>query len=653
MRGFDTLLIANRGEIALRIMRSARRLGLRCIAVHSDADTGAPHVAAADAAVRIGPAEPRASYLDTAAILDAARRTGAEAVHPGYGFLSENADFARAATEAGLIFVSPPANVIAAMGDKAAAKAIARQAGVPCLDGYEGEDQSDAAFAAEAARIGFPVMVKAAAGGGGRGMRLVETAADLLPALAIARTEAQQAFGNGCLLLEPALVRARHVEIQILADAHGNTLHLGERDCSVQRRHQKLIEESPAITADLRDAMGRAAVNLARTVGYVGAGTVEFLLAADGRFVFMEMNTRLQVEHAVTEALTGLDLVEWQLRIAMGEALPFAQDDIRLDGHAIEARLCAEDPARDFAPRHGPVLRWRPPQDHGVRVDHALADAGSVSRHYDTMVAKLIAHGRTRDEARRRLAAALDATVLLGPPTNRAFLAACLRHPEFAAAPPDTGFLGRTGALIHPDAMPPPEAVAVAALLAAGIGPQTRPDIGGGPGRTLHLAAAERSWGLHLASAESGWQVAWQDGETRHCLNVRLLSAPADGALLAEVDGMTLPAVQAEDAAALHLHIGGRDWHFRRPDQEGAEEQDAGSGVVRAPFTGMIASLAVAPGTHVTRGAALLVLEAMKVQTKIVAPCDGVVTELPAAGRREVSAGTTLVVIQPEEAEGG
>ncbi len=649
MKPFNTLLIANRSEIAIRVMRSARQLGLRCIAVYSDADATAPHVTAADAAVRIGPAEAKNSYLRADVLLGAARRCGAKAVHPGYGFLSENADFARAVTEAGLTFVGPSADVIAMMGDKAAAKGIARRAGVPCLEGYEGDDQSEAAFVEAASDIGFPVMVKAAAGGGGRGMRLVLNETDLPAAIAVARNEAQQAFGDGRLLLEPALLRARHVEVQILADAHGNIVHLGERDCSVQRRHQKLIEESPALSPEKRDDMGSAAVRLAREVGYVGAGTVEFLLAEDGRFVFMEMNTRLQVEHAVTEMLTGLDLVEWQLRIAMGEKLPFTQDDIRLDGHAIEARLCAEDPAQDFAPQHGAVLRWRLPAGHDVRVDHALTEPGSVSRYYDTMVAKLIAHGRTRDEARRKLAAALDATVLMGLPSNRAFLSACLRHPEFAAGPPDTGFLGRQMGALLPGSAPQDETIALAAVLAAGITHATPPNPGGGPGRTIVLTAEDHTHVVHLTAQNGGWEASWHKDEVSHLHHVRLLSVTPDGAVVAELDGVTLSATRIDAANGLHLHVSGRDWHFRQPDQQEAGAGGTSDGVIRAPFAAMVSNIAVAAGARVQRGDTLLVLEAMKVQVRIPAPHTGVVAELPALGRREVAAGAILAIVKEEE----
>jgi geranyl-CoA carboxylase alpha subunit len=467
---FKKILIANRGEIACRVAATARRLGIRTVAVYSDADAHAKHVMACDEAVHIGANAPKDSYLQWQRIIDAAKATGAQAIHPGYGFLSENEAFARACADAGVVFIGPPASAIRAMGLKAESKRLMATAGVPLVPGYQGEDQSDATLEREAERVGYPIMVKATAGGGGRGMRLVQASADLPAALQSARAEALAAFGDGTLMLERALVQPRHVEIQLLADAHGNTIHLGERDCSVQRRHQKLIEEapSPAVDAALRARMGQAAAQAARAIGYVGAGTMEFLLDRSGEFFFMEMNTRLQVEHAVTEAVTGLDLVEWQLRVAAGEPLTLAQDELHLHGHAIEARLTAEDAASGFLPQTGPVLRWRaPPKAFDVRIDHALEEGAVISPYYDSMVAKLIAHGRTRDEARRKLAAALRHTVLLGTQTNAAFLADCLEHPAFATGSAvHTGFIAEHPALCAPPE-PGPRTLAFAALACA------------------------------------------------------------------------------------------------------------------------------------------------------------------------------------------
>ncbi|MCX8134238.1 MAG: ATP-grasp domain-containing protein [Roseococcus sp.] len=610
------LLVANRGEIARRIARTARRMGIAVLAVHSAADAGAPHVREADAAAPLP-----GGYLDIEGVIAAARALGATAVHPGYGFLSERAAFAEAVARAGLVFVGPPARVIAAMGDKAQAKRLAREAGLPCLETAEPTEEA-------ALRLGFPVMVKAAAGGGGRGMRRVETAAALPEALALARREAEQAFGDGRLLLEPCLDGARHVEIQVLADAAGHAIHLGERDCSVQRRHQKLIEEGPALEPATRAAMGEAALRLVRAVGYVGAGTVEFLLAPDGRFVFLEMNTRLQVEHGVTEALTGLDLVEWQLRIARGEPLTLRQEEVSLSGHAIEARLCAEDPAQGFAPQAGPVLAWRPPE--GLRVDHALEAGRDIPRDYDTMLAKLIAHAPTRAEARERLAAALERTVLLGVASNRALLAAVLRAPRFAEGPPDTGWLGRAAPSLLAEGEDS-ALTALGALLLAGIRHDTPPPFAGGPGHVLDLEGPRRvaiAW-------EGGWRVTL--GEAVH----RIALAPG----LATVDGVTRPLAVAGDGGALHLHWGARDLRLARHVPRRAGES-AGDGVLRAPFAAMVARIAVREGDAVRAGETLLVLEAMKVQTPILAPRDGVVDSLPVAGRREVSAGMLLAVLR-------
>ena len=442
---FSKILIANRGEIACRIIRTARALGYRTVAVFSDADTDALHGRQADEAVRIGPPPVQDSYLNIDALLAAAKLAGADAVHPGYGFLSENAAFAEACARAGLVFIGPPAAAIAAMGNKARAKALMEAAGVPCVPGYQGPDQSDERFTMEGRRIGFPLMVKAAAGGGGRGMRLVTSADDLANALARARSEAASAFGSDELILEHAVPDARHIEIQVFADQHGNIIHLGERDCSIQRRHQKVIEEtpSPAVSTELRAKMGEAAVAAARAIGYVGAGTIEFLLDQSGKFYFLEMNTRLQVEHPVTEAVTGVDLVAWQLRVAAGERLPLDQHEVRFSGHAIEARLYAEDPHKNFLPQTGTLIDWRPASGTGVRIDHGLAPGQSVSPFYDPMLAKVIAHGATREEARRRLLVALEDTVALGLTTNRSFLIAMLRHPAFAAGEATTAFIDR------------------------------------------------------------------------------------------------------------------------------------------------------------------------------------------------------------------
>src|SRR5216110_1103772 len=439
---FFRVLVANRGEITLRIMRTARRLGYGVVAVYSDADRDALHVREADEGVHIGGALPAQSYLRVEAIIAAAKASGADAVHPGYGFLAENEEFAQACRDAGLVFIGPSPEAIKAMGNKAGAKAIMQGAGVPCVPGYQGADQSDATMLAEAKKIGFPVMIKAIAGGGGRGMRLVADAAAFPDALRSARSEAQGAFGDAGVILERAIPEPRHIEIQVFGDRYGNAIHLGERDCSVQRRHQKLIEEapSPAVSSELRARMGAVAVTAIKSLRYEGAGTLEFLLDPSGEFYFMEMNTRLQVEHPVTEAITGLDLVELQLRIAAGEPLGLKQEDVKFSGHAIEVRLCSEDANHDFMPQSGTMALWQMPDD--VRVEHALQSGSEIPPFYDSMIAKIISHGADRNEARGRLICGLEQTAAFGVTTNQGFLISCLRHPGFAAGEATTAFIG-------------------------------------------------------------------------------------------------------------------------------------------------------------------------------------------------------------------
>jgi len=664
IRPFHTVLIANRGEIALRLLRTVRRMGYGTVAVYSEADRGAPHVRAADRAVLIGGAAPRDSYLNIPALIDAARRAGADAVHPGYGFLAENADFADAVDAAGLVFIGPSGEAIRAMGNKAQAKRLVLAAGMPCIPGYQGEDQSDAAFARAAADIGFPVMVKAAAGGGGRGMRLVHEAAALAAALASARSEAAAAFGSGELILERALIAPRHVEIQVLADSHGHIVHLGERDCSVQRRHQKVIEEapSPAVDAALRARMGEAAVQSARAIGYIGAGTMEFLLAADGSFYFMEMNTRLQVEHAVTEAITGLDLVEWQLRVAAGEPLTIQQPDVRLDGHAIEVRLTAEDVPAGFLPQTGPVLRWRPPAaGFDVRVDHGLAEGGAVSPHYDSMIAKLVAHGSTRDEARRKLLRALEHCVLLGLPSNQGFLADCLADAVFAEGRAvHTGFVQeRFGERLGERAVPGARTIALAAfgalagempaadeqsIAASALGPQAA---------RLVLAQGGARWEARLQARGAHWQAAVRRLDESADAPVATLALrdarwldTARSAFSAECDGMVDSAVLALQAEALHLFHAGRAWSFERVSERKSRAAEGGSGAVTAPLTGRIVDVAVREGEAVQAGQRLLVLEAMKMEHTLTAPVAGVVAEVLAQAGGQASKGALLLRIE-------
>ena len=647
MRAFQSLLIANRGEIALRIQRTARRVGLRTIAIHSDADAGARHAREADVSVRVGGPLPRDSYLDIGAIVAAAGRAGADAVHPGYGFLAEHAGFAEAVMAAGLVWVGPPPAAIRAMGDKAEAKRLAARAGVPVLPGCDDTTLSDAALAQAAAGIGFPLMIKAAAGGGGRGLRRVDRATAFPAALAQARSEATHAFGDGRVLLERALEGARHVEVQVFADRHGACVHLGERDCSVQRRHQKLIEESPSPAVDeaLRARMGAAAVSAAREAGYVGAGTVEFLLDAQGQFWFMEMNTRLQGEHPVTEAVTGLDLVEWQLRVAMGEPLPARQEDIRFQGHAIEARLCAEDPARDCLPQSGTLLAWTAPPE--VRVDHALEAGAAVLPYYDSMIAKLVAHAPTRDAARARLAQALESTLALGIVTNQSLLAAVLRDDAFGRCGPTTAFLTERFSGWQP-APTAAEDFAIAALLfaderarRAGYGEWAFWSNQPARVHRARLAGAAEPVDIALEGGRGDCR-ARVGGET-----VRLGMRAADGTLArVAVDGALEETVRYGIAGdTLHLARGAKRLAFRDVLHAPAERRDAGAGDGRlhAPMNGRVAAVHARAGDSVVAGAVLVVLEAMKMEHALTAPAAATVKAVLVAAGAQVSPGELLV----------
>jgi geranyl-CoA carboxylase alpha subunit len=659
---FTTILVANRGEIAVRIIRTARRLGFRTVAVYSDADRGAPHCRAADLALHIGAAPPSASYLNIETLLAAAVAGGADAVHPGYGFLAESAQFARACEGAGLSFIGPGADAIAAMGSKGAAKRLMEAAGVPCIPGYHGSGQSDTQMLVEAARIGYPLMIKAAAGGGGRGMRHVESARAFSAALESARSEADHAFGSTEMILERAILEPRHIELQVFADDYGNVVHMGERDCSVQRRHQKLIEESPspAVTAELRARMGEVAVAAARAIGYRGAGTVEFLLDRDGAFYFMEMNTRLQVEHAVTEAVLGIDLVEWQLRVAGGGALPLNQArlDVRLasGGHAIEVRLCAEDPERDFMPQSGVVARWRAPAQ--VRTDHALEDGLAVSPFYDPMLAKIVAHGANRDEALRRLARAIDECVLLGLKSNRSFLAHCVGHPVFAAGEATTGFID---ACFPPAARAAPAtsatAVYVGAALAAsrrrGSGAQSFPDelrgwSNSGAYRQLSRIVLDgESVELFVAPLGGrGWEVTC--GE--QCVGVRS-TAESDDACTLSLDGRTMRVEFVFGGGACHFLLDGREHTVRDATYERGVPEAAGGacGRISAPMNGRIVTLPVREGERVNAGQMVMVLEAMKMEHSIVATRAGVVRGVFAAIGAQVAPGRALIEIGAEQ----
>lgn len=655
---FHKILIANRGEIAVRIHRTARRLGYATVAVYSEADANAPHVTAADEAVCIGAPAAADSYLCIANILTAARKTGADALHPGYGFLSENAEFARACSDAGLTFIGPPAAAIEALGNKIRAKRTLLAAGVACVPGYHGEDQSDEAFEKAAATIGYPVMVKAAAGGGGRGMRVVMVPGALREALASARHEAAHAFHSAELLLERAVLAARHIELQIFADSHGNVVHLGERDCSVQRRHQKVLEESPspAVDAELREQMGAAAIAVARSSGYVGAGTVEFLLAPDGAFYFLEMNTRLQVEHPVTEAVTGEDLVEWQLRVARGERLPKSQAALTLTGHAIEARLYAEDPARDYLPQTGKVLRWQP--GGHARFDHGMVSGLVVSPFYDPLLAKVIAHGATRDEARRKLAAALRETTLFGLITNKAFLVGVCENTAFSQGLATTAFLSedfRAHPTRHPTE-PSNRAFALAALAAyLDAGRRTSSDdsfIGwrsASPVESVieltHGEWRRETWLSALGAGTLGRRYRVRcpepvEFEVVHHEAERL--AYSDEGVRRElrflIDG---DSIWTDDG---HTTLAFEDRTYRAVDRE-----QSGSGRLVAPLDGKVLEVRVSVGDVVKKGQVLLVIEAMKMEHRLESDVAGSVLELCVGPGAQVKTRQLLGLISNEE----
>jgi len=649
----NKVLIANRGEIALRVMRSARALGYRTVAVYSTADAGARHVAEADQAVCIGEALPAQSYLRIPAIIDAARKTGADAVHPGYGFLAESADFAQACNDAGLIFVGPSPEAIRTMGDKARAKTLMTEAGVPCIPGYEDADQDDTRLADEAARIGYPVMIKATAGGGGRGMRLANSAEAFPELLRSARSEAKNAFDDDTVILERAIVEPRHIEIQVFADRHGNAVHLGERDCSVQRRHQKLIEEapSPAVSAELRERMGATSVAAVKAISYEGAGTLEYLLDRDGNYFFMEMNTRLQVEHPVTEAITGLDLVELQLRVAAGEALPFTQADVTFTGHAIEARLCAENADKEFLPQSGTMALWRMPES--LRVEHALKSGADISPYYDSMIAKIISHGATRDEARRKLLQGLEDTVALGVTTNQVFLGHSVAHPGFAQGRATTAFIGdHLSELLEPDL----EAQARAAALAAPLLLETEADAMRTDGErrlTLRLPI-----NLHFVmNGEKRTASMVHQGQYRYEVEIEnrrfeldLIEIDGHGVRFS-CDGVMESAVYYRNGARLLLHYRGQP--FEIADQTRAASARQGTagdsdGKLRAVMDGRVVAVLVAVGDRVEARQPIATIEAMKMEHVHQAPVSGIVTALNVSIDEQVPARRVIAEIQAD-----
>ncbi|MFD9188983.1 acetyl/propionyl/methylcrotonyl-CoA carboxylase subunit alpha [Streptomyces phaeochromogenes] len=706
---FDTVLVANRGEIAVRVIRTLRSLGVRSVAVFSDADADARHVREADTAVRIGPAPAAESYLSAERLLEAAARTGAQAVHPGYGFLAENADFARACADAGLVFIGPPADAISLMGDKIRAKETVKAAGVPVVPGSSGSGLTDAELAEAAREIGMPVLLKPSAGGGGKGMRLVRDASALTDEIAAARREARASFGDDTLLVERWVDRPRHIEIQVLADGHGNVVHLGERECSLQRRHQKIIEEAPSVFLDekTRAAMGEAAVQAARSCGYSGAGTVEFIVPGvdPSSYYFMEMNTRLQVEHPVTEMITGIDLVEWQLRVAAGERLAFAQDDVTLTGHAVEARICAEDPARGFLPSGGTVLRLHEPQGDGIRTDSGLSEGTEVGSLYDPMLSKVIAYGPDRATALRRLRGALAGTVTLGVQTNAGFLRRLLGHPAVVAGELDTGLVEREVEGLVSTGVPPEVYVVGGLLRQAALSPNPTPSRSWGlrpqtplrperPRPQTPDGLNESGW-VDPFSVPSGWRLGGEPAWTVHHLRVPGHD-PVTVRVRATAEGMEfrLDGVDAETEAlrgsggllpvsgrggsgeenrlsqqpTVTLHLDGRThtfhhagtWLGRDGDAWNLLDHDpvaasltgaahAGADSLTAPMPGTVTVVKVAVGDEVAAGQSLLVVEAMKMEHVISAPHAGTVTELDVTPGTTVAMDQILAVVAPGE----
>ena len=669
-RMFDTILIANRGEIACRIIRTARKLGLRTIAVYSDADRDAQHVKLADGARAIGPPPAADSYLDIDAIVRAAKSGNAGAVHPGYGFLAENAAFAEACAKAGLVFIGPGVEAIRAMGSKIAAKKIMGKAGIPLVGGYHGRAQSFEALSKAADEVGYPVMLKASAGGGGKGMRIVRGKKDFKDALDSARREAKSAFGDATMLIEKYITRSRHIEIQIFADMDGNTVHLFERDCSIQRRHQKIIEEAPAphMTDERRAGMGATAVAAAKAIGYVGAGTVEFIVEPDGTFYFMEMNTRLQVEHPVTEMILGLDLVEWQIRVAAGEKLPLAQDQINASGHAIEARLYAEDPARDFLPATGRLDHLVfPPEDRHVRIDTGVVAGDEISIHYDPMIAKLIVWDVDRRSAIRRLGIALAATQIAGLTTNIGLLLAVARHPAFIGGKADTGFIERYRDELLPPPQPASDAVLALAALAVVLA----------QARSAASRAARSSDPYSPWHRGDGWrlnddaytELKFTDGDNEAAVTVHyrsgfyLLDLPGgsvdasgvldpDGGLTAEIAGAVCRASVVRMGRELTIFTEEGSHVLGVVDiLAGVADHDIVGGSLMAPMPGKIIAVNVKPGAAVTRGQALLVLEAMKMEHTIAAPADGIVTQIHFKLGEQVDEGCELIAFEADGEE--
>ena len=657
-RRFRTLLIANRGEIACRVIRTARAMGLRTVAVYSEADRDAMHVAMADEAVLLGPARARDSYLSIERVIDAAKKTGAEAVHPGYGFLSENAEFAQACLDAGLVFVGPTAAMMTAMGSKSGSKFLMEQAGVPLVPGYHGEAQDEATLAAAADSIGFPVLVKASAGGGGRGMRVVNSAGELAAAIVSAKREAKAAFGDDRMLIEKFVLNPRHIEVQIIGDSHGNLLSLFERECTLQRRHQKVIEEAPSPTLDAaqREIVCAAARKAAGAVNYVGAGTIEFV--SDGKDVFfIEMNTRLQVEHPVTELITGIDLVEWQLRVAFGEKLPLAQDQITLNGHAIEARVYAENPHKNFMPSVGRIRTWRMPEaSNGLRIDAGYREGDAVSPHYDAMLAKVIAWAPTRDAAIERLSRGLEQSDVRGIVSNIPFLAALVTHPDVRANAIDTGFIERHLNELTPSAAAPGDlelCAGVAAIL--GVEARAARSEAHSPWLTpgwMPVGRRQRLFTFRHGQAEQKINLSYGSGPATLSVGDREInfasSAAVDGGFDLTLDGVKSHVVAVIEGHELYLRTrnGRFDLHWVDPFG-GDDEEQVGEDKIVAPLPGTVVALLAEVGAHLEKGAPILTLEVMKMEQTLRAPFAGVLKVIKCKVGDIVGEGVELAEVEP------
>jgi 3-methylcrotonyl-CoA carboxylase alpha subunit len=663
---FDKILIANRGEIACRVIKTARRMGIRTVAVYSEADAGARHVRLADEAILIGPAPARESYLVIDNIIAAAKATGAQAIHPGYGFLSENEAFCEACEQAGIVFIGPPVAAIRAMGSKSEAKKLMEAAGVPLTPGYHGDEQAPQHLLTQADQIGYPVLIKAAAGGGGKGMRLVERHEDFLDALASCQREAASSFGDDHVLVEKYITKPRHIEIQVFGDTHGNVVYLFERDCSVQRRHQKVLEEAPApgMTPERRAAMGRAAVDAAKAVGYVGAGTVEFIANQDGSFYFMEMNTRLQVEHPVTEMITGVDLVEWQLRVAAGEPLPLAQEQLQISGHALEARIYAEDPAKGFLPSVGKLVHLAPPQENlHVRVDTGVEEGDEISPHYDPMIAKLIVWDSNRDRALARMLQALADYRVVGVANNIEFLSRLSACPAFANADLDTGLIERERAYLFPESETVPAEVfffaALGELLRESQFAQRHARHDPHPGSPWHVrdgwrmnATAQRVLLFRLGEREAAVTVSYLGDAYRLTLDGVSVTARGElnprGLLRADFDGRRLEATVIAAAGRRHVFAQGRAWSLAAVDPlHHAGDGGGAEGGLVAPMPGKVIALIASEGATVDKGAPLLILEAMKMEHTITAPAAGTVKAFRFSVGDQVGDGAELVDFEP------